>query len=147
MKERKVKNVFRQGAIPPSFIANSIEKHQIKTGIGAHDIFLGQVRADQVEGKTVTAIEYTAHEEMANAVFHELREATFEKFDLSCMHIYHSLGKVPVGEICFFVFVSGAHRKDVFKALEYLVEDIKSKVPIFGKEIFEDDSHQWKQNN
>ncbi len=146
MKERKVKNVFKEGAIPPSFVATAIANHQSKTGIGAHDIFLGQVRADKVGDKTVAAIEYSAHEAMANQRFHELREATFEKFNLSCMHIYHSLGKVPVGELCFFVFVSGAHRKEVFGALEYLVEDIKAKVPIFGKEIFEDNTHQWKVN-
>lgn len=147
MKERKVKNVFKEGPIPPGFIATAIANHQSKTAIGAHDIFLGQVRADKVGDKTVTAIEYTAHEAMANQLFHELREATFKKYELSCMHIYHSLGKVPVGELCFFVFVSGAHRKEVFSALEYLVEDIKAKVPIFGKEIFEDSTHQWKVNS
>ena len=146
MKERKVKNVFKQGAISHDFVAIAIANHQSKTKIGAHNIFLGQVRADTIGDKLVTAIEYTAHEPMANQVFHELREATFEKFDLSCMHIYHSLGKVSVGEICFFVFVSGGHRKEVFDALEYLVEDIKAKVPIFGKEIFEDSTHQWKVN-
>ena len=146
MKERKIKNVFRSGPISPDFISTSIANHQSKTAIGAHDIFLGQVRADKIGDKTVVAIEYTAQEEMANQIFHELREATFEKFDLSCMHIYHSLGKVAAGELCFFVFVSGAHRKEVFSALEYLVEDIKAKVPIFGKEIFEDATYQWKKN-
>lgn len=141
------KNVFREGAISSDFIANSIAKHQSKTGIGAHNIFLGQVRADEVEGKTVSAIEYTAYEEMANKKFHEIREATFEKFNLTCMHIYHSLGEVKVGEVCLFVFVSSPRRKEVFRALEYIVEAIKADVPVFGKELFEDASHQWKVNS
>ena len=64
-----------------------------KTSIGAHNIFLGQVRADDIDDKVVSAIEYTAYEEMANEKFHEIREATFKKFNLTCMHIYHSLGK------------------------------------------------------
>lgn len=145
--EKKIKNVFRQGAISSDFIGDSIAKHQSKTSIGAHNIFLGQVRADQVKNKTVTAIEYTAYEEMANQKFHEIREQTFEKFDLTCMHIYHSLGKVAVGEICLFVFVSSPRRKVVFKALEYVVEAIKADVPVFGKEIFKDQSHQWKVNS
>ena len=144
--ERKIKNVFREGPITPEFIANSIAKNQSKTSIGAHDIFLGQVRADEIEGKVVSGIEYTAYEEMANKVFHEIRETTFEKFELTCMHIYHSLGWVGVGEICLFVFVSSPHRKEVFKALEYLVEEIKEKAPVFGKEQFEDATHQWKVN-
>ncbi|GAA3590646.1 molybdenum cofactor biosynthesis protein MoaE [Flavivirga amylovorans] len=147
MADKKIKNVFRQGAISSEFIGNSIAKHQTKTSIGAHNIFLGQVRADVIENKTVSAIEYTAYEDMANAKFHDIREAAFEKFELTCMHIYHSLGTVNAGEICLFVFVSSPRRKVVFKALEFIVEAIKADVPVFGKEIFEDESHQWKVNS
>ncbi len=147
MTDKKIKNVFQQGAISSEFIGNSIAKHQTKTSIGAHNIFLGQVRADVIDDKTVSAIEYTAYEDMANEKTHEIREAAFEKFDLTCMHIYHSLGTVKAGEICLFVFVSSPRRKVVFKALEYIVEEIKAHVPVFGKEIFEDETHQWKKNS
>jgi molybdopterin synthase catalytic subunit len=147
MSDKKPKSVFKQGAISSEFIGESIAKHQTKTSIGAHNIFLGQVRADVIDNKTIKAIEYTAYEDMANAKFHEIREAAFEKFDLTCMHIYHSLGMVNAGDICLFVFVSSPHRKMVFDALEYIVEEIKANVPVFGQEIFEDDTHQWKVNN
>jgi len=147
MKNKKAKNVFKEGAISSEFIATSISHHQVKTQIGAHNIFLGQVRADEIDGKKVTEIEYSAHEEMANQKFYEVREAAFEKFNLSCMHIYHSLGKVKAGEICLFVFVSSPRRKEVFPAIEFIVEEIKANVPVFGKEIFEDESHQWKVNS
>lgn len=145
-KERKPKNVFVEGAIPPEKIATSIAHHQVKTNIGAHDIFLGQVRADEIDGKTVTAIAYSAYEDMANQTIHEIREAAFEKFDLTCMHIYHSLGRVKAGEICLFVFTSSAHRKECFEATRLIVEEIKAKAPIFGKEVFEDETHVWKEN-
>lgn len=141
------KIVFVKGAITSEFIAESIAKHRSKTNIGAHNIFLGQVRADEIDGKAVAAIEYSAYEEMANKKFHEIREATFAKFNLTCMHIYHSLGAVKTGGICLFVFVSSPRRKEVFKALEYVVEAIKAEVPVFGKELFEDESHQWKVNS
>ena len=147
MKDNKPKNVFKEGAISSEFIANSIAKHQSKTSIGAHNIFLGQVRADEINGKTIKAIEYSAYQDMANQKFHDIREATFEKFNLTCMHIYHSIGTVNAGEICLFVFVSSPRRKEVFKALEYVVEEIKAQVPVFGKELFEDNSHQWKVNS
>ena len=62
------------------------------------------------------------------------------------MHIYHSHGQVKAGEICFFVLVSSAHRDPVFDSLSELVNDIKAKLPIFGKELFEDQTHQWKVN-
>lgn len=141
------KSSFIQGQITSEFIGNSIAKHQSKTTIGAHNIFLGQVRADVVDGKTVTAIEYSAYEEMAEQSFHEIREAAFAKYNLTCLHIYHSLGLVKAGEICLFVFVSAPRRKVVYEALEYLVEEIKEKVSIFGKEIFEDESYNWKTNS
>tara|TARA_Y100000385_G_scaffold189171_1_gene195456 strand:+ start:492 stop:932 length:441 start_codon:yes stop_codon:yes gene_type:complete len=144
--ERKFKNIFVEGAISPKKIAESIGHHQSKTKIGAHNIFLGQVRADQINGKTISAIDYSAQKEIANQLCHEIREAAFSKHDLSCMHIYHSLGKVKAGEICFFVFVSSAHRPPVFESLSEIVNDIKEKLPIFGKELFEDKSHQWKVN-
>ncbi len=144
--ETNIKNVFVKGAISPRFIASSIAKHQSETSIGAHDIFLGQVRADVIAGKTVAAIEYTAYESMANQKFHEIHEAAYSNFDLTSIHIYHSLGVVPAGEICLFVFVSSPHRKEVFQALHHIVEEIKKEVPVFGKELFEDDSYQWKVN-
>lgn len=147
MSENKpVKNCFKEGAISVDFIGNSIAHHQVKTQIGAHQIFLGQVRADEIDGKQVTAIEYTAHEEMANKAFHDIRERTFKKFDVVCMHIYHSLGVVNAGEICLFVFVSTKHRKEAQQAIEFLVEEIKTLTPIFGKELLEDNSHVWKEN-
>ena len=59
MTDKKLKNVFKEGAISTDFIANSIAKHQVKTGIGAHNIFLGQVRADEINNKVVAAIEYS----------------------------------------------------------------------------------------
>lgn len=136
-----------QGPVSPEFIAKSIAAHQAKTQIGAHDIFLGQVRADSIEGKRVAAIEYTAYEPMAEAKFAEIREAAFKKFEISCMHIYHSLGLVKAGEICLFVFVSAPHRQVAFEGLRYVVEELKKQVPVFGKEIFGDDSYQWKVNS
>ena len=144
--EKKPKNVFVQGPITPEKIATSIAHHQVKTNIGSHDIFLGQVRADEIDGKTVKAIDYEAYEEMANKKFHEIREAAFEKFDLTCMHIYHSLGRVNAGEICLFVFTSSAHRRECMEATRFLVEEIKANAPIFGKEVFEDETHVWKEN-
>lgn len=144
--DKPKKSSFIQGQITSEFIGNSISKHQSKTTIGAHNIFLGQVRADIIDEKTVTAIEYTAYEEMAEQSFYEIRESAFAKYDLTCLHIYHSLGIVKAGEICLFVFVSAPRRKVVYEALEYLVEEIKEKASIFGKEILEDESHIWKKN-
>ena len=146
MSEKKPKKVFVEGAISPQFVADSIAKHSTKMDIGAHSIFLGQVRADAKADKRVVAIDYSCYEEMANEMFHLIREAAFEKFSLTCMHIYHSLGRVEAGDISLFVFTSSIHRKDAIEACEWLVERIKKEVPVWGLEIMEDNSYFWKQN-
>jgi molybdopterin synthase catalytic subunit len=147
MESRKSKNIFVHGPIDAGFIAESIQKHSSKTNIGAHSIFLGQVRSDVVNGKTVEAIEYTAYEEMALDQMHKIREYIFKKYELVCIHVYQSLGMVKSGEISLFVFTSSAHRKAAIDACEEVVERIKKELPVWGKEIFEDASYQWKQNN
>ncbi len=140
------KNIFLEGSISPTKIANSITAHQSKTNIGAHSIFLGQVRADQTENGNIQAIEYTAYQDMALELAHGIREEIFLKYELTCMHIYHSLGVVPVGEICLFVFTSSKRRKAAIEACSELVERIKSELPIWGKEIMDNENSQWKIN-
>lgn len=146
MSQGKTRNIFIKGPILPDFIADSIQKHQSQTGIGAHSIFLGQVRADILQDKSVTAIDYTAYEEMALENMSGIREEIFSKYALTCLHVHHSLGIVQAGAICLFVFTSSKHRKDAMDACEELVERIKNELPIWGREIFEDNTHQWKQN-
>lgn len=146
MDEKKKHKVFVNGAISPNFIAEAIAKHSSKTNISAHDIFLGQVREDIIKGETVQAIEYTADTEMAEEKLHKIREAAFSRFNLSCMHIYHSLGEVKIGEISFFVFVSSKDCKEAFDACRFIVEEVKANVLILEKEIFENETHTRKIN-
>jgi molybdopterin synthase catalytic subunit len=146
METKKKPKVMVEGAISAAFIGDSIAKHQSKTTIGGHAIFLGQVRADSIAGKEVVAIEYSAYTEMADEVFYEIREEAFKKYQLTCLHIYHSIGTVKAGEICLFVFTSSKHRADAFDACRFITEEIKARVPVFGKELFMDESYVWKQN-
>ncbi|MES2830024.1 MAG: molybdenum cofactor biosynthesis protein MoaE [Bacteroidota bacterium] len=144
--DKPLKNIFQHGPITPEFIAESIAKHSVKTNIGGHSIFMGQVRGDEISGKLVSAIEYTAYEPLALEKMHEIREEIFAKYNLTCMHIHHSLGQVKTGEICLFVFTSSAHRKPAIAACNEVVERLKAELPVWGKELFEDDTYQWKEN-
>lgn len=140
------KKVFVEGPISAAFVADSIAKHSTKTDIGAHSIFLGQVRRDHLEGQDVVAIEYSAYTEMAEEKLLEIREDIFAKYPLTCMHIYHSLGRVEAGEICLFVFTSAVHRREAIEACSEVVERIKHEVPVWGKELFDNDRYVWKEN-
>jgi molybdopterin synthase catalytic subunit len=146
MEKKKPKNIFINGAIPASLVSESIQQHASKKNIGAHSIFLGQVRADEIDRQTVAAIDYTAYEEMALEKMHEIREAIFEKYPLTCLHVYHSLERVNAGEISLFVFTSSPHRKAAIEACNEIVERIKKELPVWGKEIFENETYHWKEN-
>lgn len=147
MIEKKVKNIFINGSISAQFIAEQVAKHSTKKNIGAHNIFLGQVRADVMNEKVIAAIDYTSYEEMALQKMFEIREAIFEKYELTCMHVYHSLGLVKAGEISLFVFTSSQHRRAAIDACNEMVERIKTELPVWGKEIFEDETYTWKVNS
>ncbi|WP_298301225.1 molybdenum cofactor biosynthesis protein MoaE [Hydrotalea sp.] len=147
MKANTIKDIFVDGSITPQEIAESIAQHATKKNIGAHSIFLGQVRADEKTEGVVQAIEYTTYKDMALEQMHMIREALFEKYELTCMHVYHSLGIVPAGEISLFVFVSAVHRKAAIAACTELVEAIKFQLPVWGKEILVNQNTVWKENH
>jgi molybdopterin synthase catalytic subunit len=145
-KPARRKTMFIDGPVAAGFIADSISKHAGNHSIGAHEIFLGQIREDVVDGKKVTAIDFTAYLEMADEAYVAFRETLFSRYSLTCMHVHHSLGPVRVGEINLFVFVSSRHRKDAMAACRELVEWIKSHAPVWGKLLFDDSTHDWKTN-
>jgi cell division protease FtsH len=86
------------------------------------------------------------HFDMALEKAFEIREEIFAKYPLTCMHIYHSLGEIKVGEICLFVFTSSKHRKAAMQACDELVERVKAELPIWGKEILDAGAPVWKVN-
>ena len=141
-----MKKSFIEGPIPAEKIANSIAHHKHKTNIGAHDIFLGQVREDSIGEFSVESIDFEAQESFSEKVIHEIREEAFANYSLTCLHIYHSLNNVPVGELCFYVFASSPHRDAAFKATRYIVEEFKKRVPIFGKINLSNGTYVWKEN-
>ncbi|MFS4428735.1 molybdenum cofactor biosynthesis protein MoaE [Chryseobacterium sp. S90] len=143
---KKIKNIFIEGPISPSFVAESIAKHTNKTNIGGHSIFLGQIREDVINDKKIQSMEFTAYQKMALEKAHDIREEIISKYKLICAHIYHSLGNIEVGEICLFVFTSAEHRKEAINACDEMVDRIKKEIPLWGKEILEDQSHTWKEN-
>lgn len=132
-----------EGAIPSNTISYLIEKDKNKIRTGAFVFFLGQVREDNIANKTVKAIEYSAYEEMAEKEIFKIKEKYIKKFELSSLHIFHSIGIVKTGEVSLLVMASAKHRTQLFKVLEQIVEDIKNKVPIWKKELFQDKSYRW----
>ena len=137
---------FVQGAISSSELSNQLNQFSDLYNAGAYSIFLGQVRKDIINNELVESIDYTANVEMATQQFHVICEEAQKVHAIERVSILHSLGVVKAGELCLMVIVACRHRKESFVACEYIVERLKKEVPIWGKEIFENKSHQWKVN-
>lgn len=144
--KKKVPDFFRDGPLHPMYVAELIAFHSQKQNIGAHDIFLGQVRADMLEQGEVEQIHFEAFRPLADENLAEIREEMIQKHGLTCAHVVHSLGAVKTGELCFMVFVSAPHRQEAFEACREMVNRIKAEVPIFGKEAGESFA-VWKENH
>jgi molybdopterin synthase catalytic subunit len=133
------------GPVSQNLISHLIEKIGEKTDSGGHMIFLGQVRADIINGKEVKAIEYSAYESMVNVEAENIKKQILSQFgDVKSIDIIHSTGVVSAGELSLVVLVSAGHRLQAFQACSKTVELIKDKLPVWKKEIFDDDSHTWK---
>jgi len=133
------------GPVSQMLISKLVEKMSHKTDSGGHSIFLGQVRADEIGGKKVKAIEYSAYAELVSIEAEKIKKTILSEFsDVRSIDIIHSTGVVNAGEISLLVFVSAGHRLQSMQACGKTVELIKEKLPVWKKEIFEDDSHIWK---
>jgi molybdopterin synthase catalytic subunit len=142
-----ITNYLIEGPISQNEIAHFIEKIGGRTESGGHSIFLGQVRADEVNGLKVKAIEYSAYESMVKVEADKIKESVLLEFDdANTVDIIHSTGIVKAGEISLLVFVSAGHRHHAIEACSKTLELIKEKLPVWKKEVFDDNSHLWKQN-
>jgi len=133
------------GPITPDVITSLMEKISERTDTGGHSVFLGQVRADYENDKKVKAIDYSAYDGMVKVEAEKIKEIILAEFaDVKSIEIVHSTGIVKAGEISLLVLVSAGHRHHAIMACSKAVELIKEKLPVWKREIFDDDSHLWK---
>jgi molybdopterin synthase catalytic subunit len=139
------KNYLMDGPVPPDIVSSLIGMMSKMGDAGGHTFFLGQVRADTIDGKIVKAIEYSAYEGMVQAEAEEIKKLVLAEFDdVKSIEIIHSTGIVKTVEISLLVTVSAGHRRQAFDACSKTVELIKERLPVWKKEIYADNSHTWK---
>lgn len=104
---------------------------------GAINVFLGVVR-DTNLGRRVRYLEYDAYPSMAEKVMRELAVEAKERFALEDCAVLHRTGRLEIGEASLLIAVSCGHRAASFEAGHWLVNEIKKKVPVWKKEVWED---------
>ncbi|CAN8064874.1 unnamed protein product [Agarophyton chilense] len=112
---------------------------------GAVSLFVGTTR-DNFDGKTVLRLEYEAYRPMAVKEMNALCDAARSQWpQITSVAVMHRLGVVPVREASVIIAVSSPHRKDAIEACHSLIDELKARVPIWKKEVYEDGS-EWKAN-
>ncbi len=111
-------------------------------GRGASVSFFGIVR-DENKGRKVTHLIYEAYESLAEVMMDDLLGKAARIWPILDAKILHRLGKVEVGQIAVAIEVSSAHRDEAYRASRFLIDEVKSKVPIWKKEYFEDGIYHW----
>ena len=104
-------------------------------GAGAVVDFSGIVRGTE-DGREIEGIDYEAHREMAEHQLRQIAEQAVEKFRLQRVIVYHRIGFIAVGEPSLFVRVASPHREEAFRASQWIVDELKKKVPIWKRPRF-----------
>lgn len=109
---------------------------------GAVATFEGLVR-NHNDGKKVIALKYEAFRELALKEAEKIFQEARTKFDVIEVKCFHRVGKLFVGEIAVWVSVSAAHRDSAFKACRYIIDQIKTRLPIWKKEYYKNGDSGW----
>ena len=115
-------------------------------GAGAVVDFWGIVRLIE-NGREIVGIDYEAHREMAEHQLERIAEQAAERFELKLVIVHHRIGFIAVGEPSLFLRVASPHRNEGFQASQWIVDELKKKVPIWKRPRFTLENHRRASRN
>jgi molybdopterin synthase catalytic subunit len=110
---------------------------------GAIVLFVGTTR-DNTAGRATMSLDYECYPEMALAKLAQLEQEARSQWELVDVAIVHRVGHVAIGEASVAIAVSSAHRKNAFEAGQWLIDTLKTEVPIWKCENWADGSKEWQ---
>ena len=115
-------------------------------GAGAVVDFWGLVRPIEDDRK-IDGLDYEAHDEMAEHQLKQIAEQAAQRFGLKQVIIHHRTGFIAVGEASLFLRVASPHRRESFRASQWIVDELKKKVPIWKRPRFKCESHHYASHS
>lgn len=103
-------------------------------GLGGIVVFAGRVRPDPTRLGPVRALDYEAHLPLARTVLSDLERTARKRFRAGRVVLWHRLGTIPVDEASVLIGAAAAHRAEAFAAARFLIEQLKTKAPIWKTE-------------
>lgn len=141
VEEKKVEIVKKQQTPSMSSLRKQMKSAKSIEECGAITSFTGIVRGLSKSGKKVRELHYECEEQVTLERLEMIRETLLEKYeDVKEILMYHVVDDLKPGDPILYVLVASGHRKQGFKAVEEAVEKVKEKVPIWKKEIRDDEA-------
>lgn len=109
---------------------------------GGYVVFEGRVR-NRNEGREVQSLEYEAFGELALRTGEQVLAEAREQFSILDVRCIHRTGHLQIGDIAIRVEVASAHRKAAFAACDWIVDEVKKRVPIWKKEHYAEGDSGW----
>jgi molybdopterin synthase catalytic subunit len=113
---------------------------------GATVVFLGTVRDHGDHGEGVTHLEYEVYAGVVETAIREIVEEATAKWPILSVAVEHRSGVVSLGEASVAVVVAAAHRAEAFDAARYIIDELKSRAPIWKKEHWPGGA-EWSQGS
>ena len=109
---------------------------------GAYAAFQGWVR-NHNEGRAVESLEYEAYGPIAVSEGKRVLAESLQRFNLLKVAAVHRVGHLEIGDCAVWVGVSAAHRGDAFDGCRYVIDELKSRLPIWKKEHYAGGDSGW----
>ena len=111
-----------------------IEQIVLDETFGAVLTFTGRVRSEN-EGAEVISLDYEAYDEMVFQELERIFDEAKERFTLHRAAVAHRVGHLTLGEVAVALSVATPHRKEGFEICAWIIDELKSRIPIFKKEF------------
>jgi len=109
---------------------------------GGYVAFEGWIR-DENEGQDVLRLEYEVYEPLAIKEGAKIIDEAKAKYPILNAHCVHREGLLELGECAVWVGVTAAHRDEAFAACRYIIDEVKTRLPIWKKEYYVNGDSGW----
>ena len=109
---------------------------------GAYASFEGWVRGHN-DGQAVQGLFYESYRDLAEAEGERILEEALQRFDITAAACVHRTGELALGDLAVWVGASAAHRGPAFDACRWIIDEVKSRVPIWKRERDTEGEQTW----
>ena len=127
---------------PEPFDIAPLRERLLANTAGAYASFEGWVR-DHNDGRAVSGLFYESYRELAEAEGERILDEAMQRFDIAAAACVHRTGELALGELAVWVGASAAHRGPAFDACRWIIDEVKTRVPIWKRERYTEGNETW----